>query len=41
MLENMDTVAEFYMKKYAGRPEFDDALFKVRSNQKNGQEGMV
>lgn len=41
MLENMDTVAELYTRKYAGRPGFDDALFKIRSNPEDVQEGVV
>lgn len=41
MLENMNTIAELYIKKYEGRPELDDALFKIRSNQEGVREGVV
>jgi uncharacterized protein (DUF362 family) len=32
MLEDVDTVAQLYAAKYEGRPGFDEAFFKIRSD---------
>jgi hypothetical protein len=29
LFENMDMAARYFMKKYEGKPEFEDAFFKI------------